>query len=394
MSHIVTIKTEVRDPRRSRAACRRLGLPEPVHGTATALRAARPPACSSGCPAGSTRSSSTPPPARSATTTTAGSWGDPEQLDRFLQAYAVEKATIEARKRGHTVVEQALADGSIKLTIQVGGAAVKTIEITVGPKGETKVETRGFTGGECREASRFVEQALGHADRRDADRRVLPGPAGRPGPPAVAADPPGRRHPARRSHPASPPSTRRPSMTLAERLSEYVRAALHRHLGPVLRARRRHRRDRPALPRAGLGPGHLGRRPRPGPGRPAPTAPSAVAGAADPLAAIRALGRPGHARRHGACWCSATSTGSWARAEVVQALDTPDRRRQAGPHLRRRPRPGRPDPRRAGEAVRRRRARPARPRPARGDRPRRSPPSRASCPRATAWTPSSTRRPG
>jgi hypothetical protein len=38
---------------------------------------------------------------------------------------------------------------------------VKTIEITVGPQGETKVETKGFTGGACREASRFVEQALG-----------------------------------------------------------------------------------------------------------------------------------------------------------------------------------------------------------------------------------------
>ena len=37
----------------------------------------------------------------------------------------------------------------------------KTIEITVDVKGETKVETKGFTGGECREASRFVEQALG-----------------------------------------------------------------------------------------------------------------------------------------------------------------------------------------------------------------------------------------
>jgi len=38
---------------------------------------------------------------------------------------------------------------------------VKTIEITVSPTGEAKVETRGFTGPECREASRFVEQALG-----------------------------------------------------------------------------------------------------------------------------------------------------------------------------------------------------------------------------------------
>ena len=38
---------------------------------------------------------------------------------------------------------------------------MKIIEITVGPKGETKVETRGFSGGACREASRFLEQALG-----------------------------------------------------------------------------------------------------------------------------------------------------------------------------------------------------------------------------------------
>ena len=43
---------------------------------------------------------------------------------------------------------------------------MKIIEITVSPDGETKVETRGFTGGECREASRFVEQALG---RRTAE---------------------------------------------------------------------------------------------------------------------------------------------------------------------------------------------------------------------------------
>ena len=38
---------------------------------------------------------------------------------------------------------------------------MKTIEITVNPQGQTKVETKGFTGSECREASRFVEQALG-----------------------------------------------------------------------------------------------------------------------------------------------------------------------------------------------------------------------------------------
>jgi len=37
----------------------------------------------------------------------------------------------------------------------------KTIEIIITPDGESHVETKGFTGSECREASRFVEQALG-----------------------------------------------------------------------------------------------------------------------------------------------------------------------------------------------------------------------------------------
>ena len=38
---------------------------------------------------------------------------------------------------------------------------MKTIEITVDSRGQSRVETKGFAGGECREASRFVEQALG-----------------------------------------------------------------------------------------------------------------------------------------------------------------------------------------------------------------------------------------
>ena len=37
----------------------------------------------------------------------------------------------------------------------------RTIEITVDPKGKTTVETRGFTGASCQQASRFIEQALG-----------------------------------------------------------------------------------------------------------------------------------------------------------------------------------------------------------------------------------------
>lgn len=37
----------------------------------------------------------------------------------------------------------------------------KTIEIIVAPNGQTRVETKGFVGSDCRQASRFVERALG-----------------------------------------------------------------------------------------------------------------------------------------------------------------------------------------------------------------------------------------
>jgi hypothetical protein len=40
-----------------------------------------------------------------------------------MQAYAVEKAKLEARRKGHTTTEQQLADGSIKLKVQVAGGA-------------------------------------------------------------------------------------------------------------------------------------------------------------------------------------------------------------------------------------------------------------------------------
>ncbi len=38
---------------------------------------------------------------------------------------------------------------------------MKTIEIVVTPQGETRVQTLGFTGSSCRDASHFIERALG-----------------------------------------------------------------------------------------------------------------------------------------------------------------------------------------------------------------------------------------
>jgi hypothetical protein len=37
----------------------------------------------------------------------------------------------------------------------------QTIEVIVSPKGETRVETKGFTGTACRQASQSLEEALG-----------------------------------------------------------------------------------------------------------------------------------------------------------------------------------------------------------------------------------------
>jgi hypothetical protein len=120
MSHIVTVRTQVRDAAAVVAACHRLGLPPPQHrtvmlfsDTAEGLAVELP--------------GWNYPVVCNLTTGDVkfdnfeGRWGDQKQLDRFLQAYAAEKAKLEARKKGYSVTEQSLLDGSIKLTIQVAG---------------------------------------------------------------------------------------------------------------------------------------------------------------------------------------------------------------------------------------------------------------------------------
>ena len=41
----------------------------------------------------------------------------------------------------------------------------RTIEITVNPEGGVSVKTNGFTSSSCKDASRFIEQALGTSGR-------------------------------------------------------------------------------------------------------------------------------------------------------------------------------------------------------------------------------------
>ena len=122
MSHIVHIKTEVRDFSAVGLACNRMKIDAPVNGTFQLYNSEV-----TGCGI-QLREWNYPVVCLLRTgeikfDNYEGRWGDPKRLDEFLQSYAVEKAKIEARKNGHSVAEKQLEDGSIKLTVSIGGVA-------------------------------------------------------------------------------------------------------------------------------------------------------------------------------------------------------------------------------------------------------------------------------
>ena len=122
MSHIVQIQTEVRSAEAVRAACHRLSLPPPVEGV-TQLFSGSVTGLAVQLPGWKYPVVCQLETGQVKFDDYSGTWGERQELDRFLQAYAVEAAKIEARRKGHTVTEQPLSDGSIKLTIQVAGGA-------------------------------------------------------------------------------------------------------------------------------------------------------------------------------------------------------------------------------------------------------------------------------
>jgi hypothetical protein len=122
MSHVVQIQTQVKDAAAVRAGCARLDLDEPtegevklfsetVSGLAVRLRDWRYPVVFN-LTTGESKFDNY-----------GGHWGKQERLDEFVQAYAIEKTKIEARRKGYSVIEQPLVDGSVKLTLSVGGAS-------------------------------------------------------------------------------------------------------------------------------------------------------------------------------------------------------------------------------------------------------------------------------
>jgi len=119
MSHIVTIQTKIHELAAIAIACTRLGLAAPVQGRAqlfggeaTGLLIQLPgwqyPAVIDTL-TGTVRYDNYN-----------GHWGDQQHLDRFIQMYSVEKTKLEARKRGYSVSEEALQNGSILVQIREG----------------------------------------------------------------------------------------------------------------------------------------------------------------------------------------------------------------------------------------------------------------------------------
>lgn len=117
MSHTVTIKTKITDIQAIQSACQRLKLLQPIQGEVrlfdriasgigVQLDGWRFPICieSDG---------------NLLFDNFGGFWGLPDKLDQFQQAYAVCKATLEARKQGYTCQESMMADGSIRLNVLV-----------------------------------------------------------------------------------------------------------------------------------------------------------------------------------------------------------------------------------------------------------------------------------
>ncbi len=122
MSHIVSIRTQVRDAVAVHSACQRLQWAVPVSGRHRMFSGELeglavhvpdwryPLVCD--LPTGTLHYD-----------LYEGRWGDALLLDRFKQSYAVEKAKLEARRQGRFVSEQALSDGTIRLSVQVQGAS-------------------------------------------------------------------------------------------------------------------------------------------------------------------------------------------------------------------------------------------------------------------------------
>ena len=116
MSHIVTLQSQLKDVAAIAAACQRLSLAAPVRGTAK-LYSGEVSGIIVQFPKWEFPAVIDIESGKVQFDNFEGKWGDPGELQKFMQSYTVEKTKIEARRKGHAVSEQLLQDGSIRIQI-------------------------------------------------------------------------------------------------------------------------------------------------------------------------------------------------------------------------------------------------------------------------------------
>lgn len=116
MSHIVSIETKCHDPVAVAAACQRLNLSPPVQGTVE-LFSGNATGLIVKLPGWEYPVVIDPLSGTIKYDNYGGQWGSDAELHRFLQSYAVEKVKLESRKKGYTVSEHTLQDGSVRVQV-------------------------------------------------------------------------------------------------------------------------------------------------------------------------------------------------------------------------------------------------------------------------------------
>lgn len=115
MSHIATIKTEVKSLRALKSACRRLGLDQPKFGEHRLFAGQTATGYSVSLPDWRYPAVFDLKQKKAHFDNYNGSWGDEKELDKLKQAYAVCAAKEKAIQQGYTVQEHVQKDGSIQL---------------------------------------------------------------------------------------------------------------------------------------------------------------------------------------------------------------------------------------------------------------------------------------
>jgi hypothetical protein len=96
---------------------------------------------------------------------------DPRQVERLrklserltARRAALARWMTRLRRAFHPVEQRLLTTARVEreITKEGGPMAQRIIEVTVSPTGEATVQTRGYAGADCLQASHFLEQSLG-----------------------------------------------------------------------------------------------------------------------------------------------------------------------------------------------------------------------------------------